>query len=125
MIEEQGSTEAVAIWEWSERVVSSRLLYPEARAALARAGRAGRIHLRSSRDLLEELWRDVDCVEVTPEVAERAGELAEALDLRGYDAVHLASVVEVADAETMLVAADSELTRAAHELGLSVASLPL
>ncbi len=70
---------------------------------------------------MERLWSHVDRVGLTEELATEAGDLAEAHGLRGYDAVHLASVVAVADAETVLVAADGELLGAARKLGLMTA----
>jgi predicted nucleic acid-binding protein len=103
------------------------LLYPESRAAIAAAGRAGRLsrgRTPNARRELEALWRDVDCVEVTPEIAFQAGELAEAHRLRGYDAVHLASLLEVANDETVLVSADAAMAAVARALGLMPAELP-
>ena len=110
-----------AFWAAADRVVSSRMLYPEARAALAAAARAGRLRsdgLRRAREELEALWRDVNCIEVTPDLARRAGELAEEHALRGYDAVHLASFEEVAADDGVLAAADDGLLAAARARNL-------
>ena len=73
---------------------------------------------------LERLWTGVDCIELTTPLAQRAGDLSEELALRGYDAVHLASAEAVADAETLLVAADGRLLEAAEFLGITIAPLP-
>lgn len=62
---------------------------------------------------------------MTPKVAARAGDLAEAHDLRGYDAVHLASLLEIASDDAVLATADTELKAAAQALGLVVAELPV
>ncbi|MFO7573056.1 MAG: type II toxin-antitoxin system VapC family toxin [Gaiellaceae bacterium] len=59
-----------------------------------------------------------------PELATRAGELAERHGLRGYDAVHLASALEIDAEDTLLVTSDGRLTQAAHSLGLTTARLP-
>lgn len=107
--------------------VSSRLLYPEARAALAATGRAGRVsrdRLPELRDTLELLWQDVVRIEVTPSLADRAGDLAEEHALRGYDAVHLSSALEIDAADTVLVTGDGRLAGAAQARGLTTACLP-
>jgi uncharacterized protein len=115
------------VWSTAERRVSSSLLYPEARSALIRAARGGRLRgeqLRELRRRVELLWGDVSPIEVTLTVARRAGELAEEHVLRAYDAVHLASADAVADEETVLVAADGELLAAAQARGINTAPLP-
>jgi uncharacterized protein len=43
LIAEPGSDRAAALWDGADRVVSVRLVYPEARAALAQAERLGRL----------------------------------------------------------------------------------
>lgn len=53
-------------------------------------------------------------------LARRAGELAEELELRGYDAVHLASTLALG-ADTTLVTWDEDLKRAAVQSGCAVA----
>ena len=71
---------------------------------------------------LDELLDQVDIVEFDLLLSQRAGELADLHDLRGYDAVHLASAERVADPEVVVVAGDADLARAARALGLSTAS---
>ena len=103
------------------------MLYPETRAAVARARRMGRLQQRDllrARRRVETLWAAVDRVPVTEELARRAGDLAEAHALRAYDALHLASAVAVADDETVLVAADGELLASAQAVGLATAPIP-
>jgi predicted nucleic acid-binding protein len=127
-VSEPGSADASRIWSSARLVVSSRLLYPEARAALAGAARAGRVSARrlpSARRELEDLWQDVACVEVARSLAARAGELAETYCLRGYDGVHLASVLEIDSIDTVLATADQGLARAAQALGVTTARLPV
>lgn len=127
IIREPGSDEAASIWERARLITSSRLLYPEARAALAAAVRSGRAPSRNAvalRRELEDFWGDVACVEVTPTLASRAGDLAQAHRLRGYDAVHLSSVLEVEAAGTILVTADDELAMAARAIGVPTARVP-
>lgn len=116
---------ALAAWQESERVVSSRLLYPEARAAVGRAQRTGRItarQLRAARAQVDDFWIDLERIGVTPSVARSAGDLAEAHALRAYDAVHLASALSIADDELAVVSADRRLLAAAAATGLNVAA---
>lgn len=54
-------------------------------------------------------------------LARDAGELADELALRGYDAVHLASALALGDEETVLVTWDRDLAGAALDVGLAIA----
>lgn len=62
-------------------------------------------------------------IELTVDLAMRAGDLAELLALQGYDAVHLASAEAAVDADGVLAGADGWLVVAAQTLGLTVARL--
>ena len=111
------------VWNDSTRVVCARLLYPEARAALARAERMGRLdrsQLREAVAELDSIITEVDHIEVTATLAQEAGELAKAHGLRGYDAVHLAAAEAVHDGDLVLVTGDSSLAAAARAIGLAV-----
>jgi hypothetical protein len=63
----------------------------------------------------------MDNVEASEAVVHRAGVLAEAHALRGYDAVHLAAAEALGGQEVILVAGDGALCQAAEALGLAVA----
>ena len=110
-----------AAWEGADRRVSSAALYPESRAALASARRSHGIddpqHLAAVEEL-EELWLELDVLELTKPLAHRAGELAEAHALRGYDAVHLASAEAVLDVGSVMLVSDRRLAEAAAAIGL-------
>ena len=126
VIDEPSSDTAHRLWMEAERLVSVRLVYPEARAALAQGRRMGRIggrELRAAVASLEGLLEQVDIVELTPGLARAAGDLAELRALRGYDAVHLAAARTLDDAELVLVAADRALCEAAAAERLNVAQL--
>ena len=106
--------------------MSSRLAYAEARAALALAARISRLAARQLRRAvtnLEDLVDQLDLVEVTDAVVRRAGELAEAAALRGYDAVRLSSAEQLADPDLVFVSGDQELLRAASDLTMHTADL--
>ena len=127
LIAESGSARAASLWDGADRVVSVRLLYPEARAALAQAERLGRLTARQLRTAvaeLESLFEEIDLVEVDGALARRAGELAEVRQLRGYDAVHLAAADRVHDPDVVVIAGDGALLDAATAEGMTVAELP-
>jgi uncharacterized protein len=103
-------------------VVASRLLYPEACAALAAAKRSGRLAARSLRRAVVDLDRfhaELTLIELDGPLTTLAGDLAERHALRGYDAVHLASALAVGDPELVLVSWDRELAAAAASAGLN------
>lgn len=126
LVGEPGSARAASLWDGADRVVSLRLAYPEARAALAQAQRLGRLtarQLRAAVDHLESVYQELDLVDVDDELARRAGELAEAHALRGYDAVHLAAADRVRDPDLVVVAGDGSLLDAATAEGMTTSQL--
>jgi uncharacterized protein len=123
LVDEPGSEEAGRVWARSTSRISSLVLYPEACAALAAAARGGRLGAASShwRPVLDRLWNDVERSALTIDIARHAGDLAVRHALRGYDAVHLASFLGIADDESVLLTFDEDLRAAARSLGLAVA----
>jgi hypothetical protein len=102
---EGGSELATELWEGPHPAASSILLYPEGRAVLATARRAGRLagHMydRAVEDF-DALHDELNGVGVDGPPARQAGRLAEDLGLRGYDAVHLASAVALGEDITVI-----------------------
>ena len=97
-VQEPGTAEARARLEAASMVASSRVAYPEARAALARRQREAGITRGALARAVSALDRDFErlvVVELSATVARRAGEVAERRALRGFDAIHLASALEV------------------------------
>lgn len=127
MFDEPGSALAAELWDRAESVVSSQLLYPEARAAVAAARRGGRIDsatLRRGVDRIDRLCAQMSIIGVDLDLAHTAGALAETHGLRGYDAVHLATALLV-DAQSLLFATwDRDLARGAVAAGCSVSPAP-
>lgn len=124
IIDEPSSMICTRLWNDADRAVTVRLLYPEARAALAQARRLGRVtgaQLTVAIGELDALITEIDHIEVTAELAHAAGELAQAHGLRGYDAVHLAAASTAAHAELVLATGDADLARASRSVGISVA----
>ena len=80
-------------------MVTTRLSYPESRAALGLAARIGRIsfdQLRVAKDELTGYWERLDVIELSEAIASAAGALAERFGLRAGDAFHLAAAAGVA-----------------------------
>jgi predicted nucleic acid-binding protein len=71
----------------------------------------------------EGLYGELVTIGVDQELAARAGGHAEELGLRGYDAVHLATALELGGEEVVVVTWDRDLARATEEVGLGVAGL--
>jgi predicted nucleic acid-binding protein len=127
LIAESGSPMAARLWDAADRVVSVRLVYPEARAALAQAERLDRVSARDLRRAVRALdsrFEEMNLVEIDDPLAHLAGEKAEDHGLRGYDAVHLAAALRVHDPDVVLIAGDRALATAANSEGLAVAQLP-
>jgi predicted nucleic acid-binding protein len=121
---EDGSATADELWSRASLRVGSRLVYPEGRAALAAAARAGRIDETEARGAATDLRRACSAmrlVGVDWTLAEHAGTLAELHGLRGYDAVHLATALAVDDASLVVATWDRDLARAASRAGRPVA----
>lgn len=120
---QDGSALATELWDARGAVASSILSYPEGRAALAAAHRAGRFtdaeYDRALADF-EATHDELLLVGVDGALARHAGALAADLRLRGYDAVHLASALAFG-AGTVLVTWDKDLRRAATGSGCAVA----
>ena len=126
IVVEAGSARAASLWDGADRVVSARLLYPEGRAVLAQAHRLGRLTARQHRGAVTELdsrYEELDLVDIDDVLARRAGDLAEAHGLRGYDAVHLAAADRVRDPDLVVVAGDGALLEAATSEGMTVAEI--
>ncbi|MPZ90480.1 MAG: PIN domain-containing protein [Actinobacteria bacterium] len=124
LIDEGGSADALDLWESADRVTACRIMYPEARAALASAARAQRVtatELKWIKSRLETRWRQLEIVEVDAEIAAASGDLAEVHALRGYDAVHLACGVALEDESLAFATWDIDLRQAAQRLGLRMA----
>lgn len=123
LVEEDGSALAAALWDGCDAALSSRLAYPEVRAALAAAGRDGRLSPRGQRHAeraWEEYWAATRAVELTAAVSEHAGRLARVHALRGADAVHLASAMALTT-DTVLAVWDRRLHTGTEAAGLRVA----
>jgi len=122
--DEDGGDVVQGIIAATDMTFTSRLSYPEARAALAAAGRAGRLaagdHTAAKREL-DRAIASLGIVEMPAVLARAAGDVAERFGLRAYDAVHLASALVVDEGDTLVVTWDRALASAASAAGLGVA----
>jgi uncharacterized protein len=124
VVEEDGSELAAALWDSCDAAVSSRLAYPEVRAALAAAGRADRLtssDQRRAEAAWETYWAATRPVEFTEPVTAHAGRLAAEHALRGADAVHLASLLAVGATETVFAVWDQRVRAGARTAGVRLA----
>lgn len=126
LVDEDGSDLAAVLWDGCDAAVSSRLAYPEVRAALAAAGRARRLDIADqsrAEAAWEDYWAATRAVELTELVTTRAGELASTHALRGSDAVHLASLLAVGADDTLFAVWDRRLRAGAQSAGVQLAPL--
>jgi uncharacterized protein len=124
VVEEAGSKLVAELWDNCDAALSSRLAYPEVRAALAASARN---HDLSDDDLVaaenawEEFWAATRRVELTFGVEQQAGQLAKSRALRGADAVHLASALAISDPDLVVAVWDRRLHAGALAAGIRVA----
>lgn len=124
VIDEDGTTEMRSVRATAETIFSAAIAYVELRAAAGAALRTSRI-LPTQREALvgsvEELWDAVSPVPINEPLLRKAGELAEQMRLRAYDAVHLAALQSSGSANDVAFACwDVDLRRAGQSLGYSL-----
>lgn len=127
LVAEAGSATGRELWDHSASVVSTRLLFVEASAALQQAHRIKRINtaqLGHCLSSLDEYWSAFDVVEFNDSLMHEGAEAAGRFGLRGYDAVHCAAGLLVAkDPSAVLVSGDIKLLAAWHSAGATTATI--
>jgi uncharacterized protein len=124
LAEEAGSELAAGLWDGCDAALSSRLAYPEVRAALAASARNHDItetELDAAERDWDGYWAATRPVELTSAVERHAGQLARDHALRGADAIHLASVLAVGDPDLIVAVWDRRLHAGAQAAGCRVA----
>ena len=124
-VAEPGSELASALWNRADVVTTSRLSDTEVRAALAAGERTGGLDAAERAQALaawERLWPALHLVEVSPEVLDRASDLAgsDGHSLRGADAVHLASALVLRHEDAIFAVWDERVASAARAEALRV-----
>lgn len=128
LVDEAGTDIASELWDGCDAALSSRLAYPEVRAALAASARNADLTVRERRaaeSTWEDFWSSMRPVELTPSVARDAGQLAGRRALRGADAVHLASALAIGAAGLVVAVWDRRLRAGVIAEKLAVAPATL
>jgi predicted nucleic acid-binding protein len=129
LIDEPTSPLCAEIWEFTEGLVSTRLVEIEAAAALHKARRLERISqpvLSAALRLLDGFITDVDIVEIDQDLVRRARQCAELAPLHGYDAIHCAAgLVTATTVDAVLVSGDHQLLSTWRRLGANVVDINL
>jgi predicted nucleic acid-binding protein len=121
---EAGSAEVDRLIGEAELVATSIITRAEISVALARARRQRMLDAETAaqvRALFVSHWESLVRLTLIESTVERADALAWELDLRGYDAVHLATAVQWSESmgeAPLLATYDRELWRAAQTVGL-------
>ena len=123
-VQEEDSGDVARLVSDAEAVATSIIAYAEARAAFARKLREKGIteqdHARIKKDLDSD-WENLFVIKLTAAFVRSAGDLAEKRSLRGFDALHLASALELQKAVPLPVlfsSSDARLRESAIEEGL-------
>jgi predicted nucleic acid-binding protein len=126
---EQGTAEAKAAVAGSSVVATSRIAYAEAMAAFARKLRQREFTAKGYQQVCRDFrsdWKSFFIVEVSQQTVELAAELAERRRLRGFDAIHLASALQLqqrTNSRLDFYTADLNLQKAARSEGLKTGKI--
>jgi predicted nucleic acid-binding protein len=126
-VEERGRRAVMRAVRRARRVTTTIVAYVELRAAIARMARRGLIDAAGAeavRGEFEREWAQIRHLEPDRALIRRAGDLAESLGLRGYDALHLASAERLrthgSGIRVVFACFDESLNSAARLLGLEI-----
>jgi predicted nucleic acid-binding protein len=125
-VRETGSVRTRNWLKQADAAATSVVAYAEARAAFARLHRSAHTSLRRHRQRVAQLnadWESYMRIDLTASVLRLAGETAETYELRGFDAIHLASALWLRDRTGIpctFAVYDQRLLDGAARAGLSV-----
>ncbi|OLT14589.1 twitching motility protein PilT [Pseudonocardia sp. CNS-139] len=122
IVAEPGTPACRRFWDDADDVVTCRLAYVEVAAALAQAQRMARLDAaahRRARALLDEVWSEVEVIEVDEALIATAAEAAHAAGLRGYDAVHCVAAEQLLDGDLVAASGARRLLAAWRERGVA------
>jgi predicted nucleic acid-binding protein len=123
LLREDGWELVEQLWQSATARVVNRLAYPEARAALAAAARAGRVAGETLDYLIGDLHRAQRAshvIDIDELLSIEAGDIADEHGLRGYDGVHLASVLSIDSPRVVVATWDREFAGAVNACGCAV-----
>ncbi len=122
LIDEPASSICERLWDDADDVVTVRIAYVEAVAAIAQARRLRRLTRSQQREavaLLDEKWEQLQVVDVDDPLVRQAGALADVHSLRGYDATHCPGAESINGADVVAASGDHQLLGAWRALGMS------
>ena len=125
-ISESGSGEVETLLRLAEVVGTGLITRAEVSAALARLVRTGALRRQVAETILKVFrkhWLELTTIQLTEALVAEADSLAWEQDLRGYDAVHLASALSWQrglDSVVTLATFDADLWGAGQRVGLGV-----
>ncbi|GAB61736.1 MAG: PIN domain-containing protein [Candidatus Jettenia sp.] len=123
-VEEIGSKRTKDMVRTATVVSTSKVAYAEARAAFARKQKDDGISKEILQKIAEDFTRDWEScfiLEVTDGLIRLAGDIAQKYLLRGFDAVHLASAINLKHkirSEVYFSSNDAKLNHAAEKEGM-------
>lgn len=125
LLQEDEAATVSALLSDSRDSATSRFTFVECVAAVSRARREGRIGRKeegAAGRSFEKLWAAMTIVEVGPDIALAAADLARKHPLRAADALHLASAVAISSSQdpTVFVCWDTRLREAVRAVGLTL-----
>lgn len=122
LVEEATTAACLRLWDDADRMLSCRISYAEVAAALAMAERQRRVtegEHDSAWSTFEDLWADLDVIEVSADLTRSAAAMARPYALRGYDSVQCAAAQAVQDPDLVAASGDRRLLDAWHALGMA------
>ena len=124
-VQEPESEEVKNLVANSSAVSTSLIAYAEARAAFARRYRERaftQAQYKKLKDSLDKDWSHLLIIMVSKEIALSAGDLAEKYELKGFDAIHLASAITIKQelqSPIIFSCADRKLQKASLQEGFN------
>ena len=122
IVEEAGTPVSVDLFRDAAQLISSRLLLVETAAAVAMGRRMGRVPAdehEELQDVASLLARQMTLIDAHGDVIEEAARLAVSRDLRGYDAMHLATAKTIRARDVVFASGDKRLLCAARSEGFT------
>jgi uncharacterized protein len=124
LIDEPTSPVCTDVWESVDVLVSTRLVEIEAATALQQANRLLRISgadLTTALAWLDGFMTDLDLLDINADLVRAARRCAELVPLRGFDAVHCAAGLTIANEPgAIVVSGDRQLLAAWQHFGAEV-----
>ncbi len=126
-VQEDGSDRVRSAAQESDMLAVCRITWVEVMAALARRQREptpGGADIATARLRFSADWPKYLCAELTPELAQLAGDFADTFALRAFDSVQLAAAELVrreVPGELRFACFDARLVKAARVLGIDPA----